>query len=214
MKKVSFLIIWLVTISLYSGAQDFQYRTGDLLFQDLDCGRLCDAIEKVTPPVHGKHFSHVGMVYVVQDSVWVIEAIDKDVHLTPLDHFLQRRKDADGNPKVIIGRLKKAYSHLNARAIAFAVKQRGVPYDDDFLMNNGKYYCSELVYEAYKEANDKREFFNLYPMTYKDPATGKTDPAWKHYFKDLGEKIPEGRPGCNPGSIALSDAVEIVKEFY
>lgn len=214
MKKASIIAIWLIIISLYTVAQDFQYQTGDLLFQDLDCGDLCDAIEKVTPEVHGRHFSHVGMVYVVRDSVWVVEALDKEVHLTPLQQFLQRQLDVNGDPKVMVGRLKKAYRHLNSKAISFAIKQRGVPYDDDFLMNNGKYYCSELVYEAYKEANDKREFFNLYPMTYKDPATGKTYPAWKHYFKNSGKKIPEGKPGCNPGSIAISDAVEIVKEFY
>lgn len=214
MRKTLFIITLLIISNFYGKSQDFQYQTGDLLFQDIDCGDLCDAIEKVTPEVHGRHFSHVGMVYIVQDSVWIIEAIDKDVHLTPLHQFLQRQQDENGNPKVIVGRLKKAYRHLNKKAISFAIKQRGVPYDDDFLMNNGKYYCSELVYEAYKEANGNRDFFNLYPMTYKDPKTGKTNPAWKHYFKKAGNKIPEGKPGCNPGSIAISDVLEIIKEFY
>ena len=195
-------------------AQDFQYQTGDLLFQDLDCGELCDAIEKVTPSVSNKHFSHVGLVYKVQNSVWVIEAIEKDVHLTRLSDFLERQKDTNGNPKVIVGRLKKPYQPLNARAVGFAIQQKGKPYDDEFRYNNGKYYCSELIYDAYKTANDNRDFFNLYPMTYKDPATGKTHPAWKNYFKKLGKKIPEGKLGCNPGSIAISDAVEIVQEFY
>ncbi len=214
MKKILTLFIGFLFLCFYGKTQDFQYHTGDLLFQDMDCGALCDAIENVTPAVNGKHFSHVGMVYVVQDSVWVIEAIGKDVHLTPLAEFLNRQKNAEGKPKVIVGRLQKAYRHLNARAIGYAISLRGMPYDDEFRMNNGKYYCSELVYEAYKEANGQRAFFHLYPMTYKDPVTGKTAPAWKQYFKDLGKKIPEGKPGCNPGSIALSDAVEIIREFY
>lgn len=214
MKKTLTLFIGFLFLCLYGKTQDFQYHTGDLLFQDMDCGALCDAIENVTPAVNGKHFSHVGMVYVVQDSVWVIEAIGKDVHLTPLAEFLNRQKNAEGKPKVVVGRLQKAYRHLNARAIGYAISRRGMPYDDEFRINNGKYYCSELVYEAYKEANGQRAFFHLYPMTYKDPATGKTAPAWKQYFKDLGKKIPEGKPGCNPGSIALSNTVEIIREFY
>ena len=214
MKCFSINIILFIFSSFTGLTQSFQYQTGDLLFQDLDCGDLCDAIECVTPQVQGKHFSHVGMVYIVQDSVWVVEAIEKDVHLTPLNKFLQRQLDSNDHPKVIVGRLKKAYSDLNARAVAFAVMQHGKLYDNAFLQDNGKYYCSELVYEAYKEANQQRAFFNLYPMTFKDPATGKTHPAWKSYFKELGMKVPEGKLGCNPGSIAISDAVEIVKSFY
>ena len=33
-------------------------KEGDLLFQDLNCGELCDAIETVTQGVDGKDFSH------------------------------------------------------------------------------------------------------------------------------------------------------------
>src|SRR5690606_14194498 len=102
MKKTLTLFIGFLFLCFYGKTQDFQYHTGDLLFQDMDCGALCDAIENVTPAVNGKHFSHVGMVYVVQDSVWVIEAIGKDVHLTPLAEFLNRQKNAEGKPKVIV----------------------------------------------------------------------------------------------------------------
>src|SRR5687767_12169509 len=43
----TFLIAFLLcTTSLH--AQSYEPRTGDLLFQDMDCGPLCDAIEKVT----------------------------------------------------------------------------------------------------------------------------------------------------------------------
>lgn len=216
MKKKFCIVIFLslVIISNAQNHEDFPYQNGDLLFQDLDCGELCDAIEKVSPALGNKRFSHVGLVYVVGDSIWVIEAIDKDVHLTRIHQFLQRQTDTAGNPKVVVGRLKKAYRKLNSRALGFALKQNGKPYDDAFIYDNGKYYCSELIYDAYKEANDGLPFFHLYPMSFKDTETKKTFPAWKKYYKDIGEKIPEGRLGCNPGSIAISESVEIVSSFY
>lgn len=203
--------------SMIATAQEwrtFTYKNGDLLFQDLDCGELCDAIEAVTPGVGDKHFSHVGMVYLAGDSVYVIEAIQDDVHLSPLSEFMARQADAKGQPKVIVGRVKEPYSRLISRATGYALQQRGVPYDPYFQYNNGRYYCSELIYDAFLEANNHRPFFRLYPMTYKNPRTKKLRPAWKAYFEDLETKVPEGKPGCNPGSIAVSEQVEIVKSFY
>lgn len=193
---------------------DFRYQTGDLLFQDLDCGELCDAIEAVTPEWEGKRFSHVGLVYVAGDSIYVIEAIGKDVHITSIVSFLQRQLDNQQRPKVIAGRLKEAYKHLNAKAVGFALKQIGKPYDEDFIYDNGKYYCSELVYDAFKEANGGNPFFHLYPMTFKQPGTNKTFPAWKTYFKARSTKIPEGKPGCNPASILLNNNVKVIAAFY
>lgn len=207
--------LFILPLSLHAQEwQKFPFKSGDLLFQDLDCGDLCDAIEKVTPSVNGRHFSHVGLVYVVADSTYVIEAYGTAVQITPLRAFMARQYDSLGKPKVAVGRLKDAYQNLNARAVGFALKQLGTPYDELFLYGNGKYYCSELIYDAYMQANDGRPFFTLYPMTYKDPATGKTFPAWRKYFKSLHHKIPEGREGCNPASVALSSNVRIITSFY
>jgi hypothetical protein len=194
--------------------KDFRYRDGDLLFQDIDCGALCDAIEAVTPALGNKHFSHLGIVQIKHDGVYVIEAIGKNVHLTPLHDFLLRQHDSAGHPKVVVGRLKQAYRQLNGKAVTFALQQTGKPYDDVFAYNNGKYYCSELVYDAYKWANNGKPFFSLHPMTFKDPQTHRTFPAWNDYYKQLGAEIPEGQPGCNPGSIANSTQLEIVAVFY
>ncbi len=185
-----------------------------MLFQDLDCGDLCDAIEKVTTGVEGKSFSHLGLVYGKADSLYVIEAIGKDVHLTPIASFINRNKDAKGNPKVVAARLKEPYLKLNALALQYAMQQIGIPYDDAFLYDNGKYYCSELIYDAYKYANDGRPFFELQPMTFIDPETGKTFEAWVNYYRNLGMEVPEGKPGCNPGGISTSDKLEIIQSFY
>mgnify|MGYP003338349778 CR=1 FL=1 len=54
-------------------------QVGDLLFQDLDCGPLCDAIEAVTEGAEGRDFSHCAMVVQVGDSLKVVEAIGSEV---------------------------------------------------------------------------------------------------------------------------------------
>jgi len=192
----------------------FDFNDGDLLFQDLDCGELCDAIEKVTKGINGKKFSHIGLVFSRNDSDYVIEAVGKDVHLTSLNSFVNRNKDEWGNPKIVVGRLKSEFQKLNANALKFALSQIGTPYDDAFIYDNQKYYCSELIYDAFKYANNDRPFFQLEPMTFKEPNTGVTFPAWVEYYQELKLPIPDGMPGCNPGSISCSEKIVIVKSFY
>ncbi|HET8572773.1 MAG TPA: YiiX/YebB-like N1pC/P60 family cysteine hydrolase [Edaphocola sp.] len=177
-----------------------QLKSGDLIFQNLDCGSLCDAIEAVTPAYDGEHFSHVGIIYLNKEGqLMVIEAIGKGVCLTPIQKVLQRSK----NP-CYIGRLRSSDSGMARQVIAFALKQEGQPYDDGFIYNNGKYYCSELVYDAFKAANHQEPFFSMQPMTYKMPGSNEIFPAWKQYFSKLHLTVPEGRPGCSPGGIASS----------
>ncbi len=215
MKVFFFLILLLFPADTTAQSwADFDFQNGDLLFQDLDCGALCDAIEAVSPAINEKKFSHIGLVYRAGDSLYVIEAINEKVQLIPIHRFMLRQTDSTGNPKVVVGRLKPAYRHLNGRALGFALRQLGKPYDDEFIYNNGKYYCSELIYDAYMEANGERPFFNLYPMTFKDPESGKTFDAWRKYYRNLKVNIPEGKPGCNPGSIALSGTISIITSFY
>ena len=56
-----------------------------------------------------------------------------------------------------------------------------------FLINNNSYYCSELIYEAFK----KDSIFQLQPMTFLDPISGDTLQTWKKYYTKLGFKIPQ-----------------------
>lgn len=211
------LILCMLLGALYGSAQtwkDFDFKVGDIVFQDLDCGALCDAIETVTPASNGKHFSHAGIVFKAGQNTFVIEAIGKEVHSTPIEKFMKRQTDSTGNPKVVVGRLKKQYRHLNTEAVNFAIGQSGKPYDNVFLYGNDKYYCTELIYDAYKAANKETSFFSLFPMTYKNPATGQTFRAWVDYYAELRVEIPEGQPGCNPGSVATDPKIEIIRAFY
>jgi len=186
-------------------AQKVKLQDGDLLFQDMDCGPLCDAIEAVTEGYQGQDFSHMGMVYHRNDTIYIIEAAGSAVRLSTLEKFSNNTKKP-----MLIGRLKKKHQKLIPDAIAFSLKQIGVPYDDEYVYNNGSYYCSELIYDAFKTANNNKPFFQLFPMTYKQPGTNDFFPAWVDYYKAINKPIPEGQPGCNPGGMSISDKIEIV----
>jgi uncharacterized protein YycO len=192
----------------------FVLLEGDLLFADEDCGPFCDAIEKVTHGVNGASFSHVGMVIKNQrNRLVVLEAISKGVLETPVDSFLQRSSDVQGNPKVVVGRLKEDYHRLVPAAAQYVKERIGKAYDTAFDINNDQYYCSELLYYAFKTANDGTPIFQLRPMTFKDPDTKATFPIWVDYFHKLGIPIPENQPGLNPGSMSRSLYIDIVHAY-
>jgi hypothetical protein len=199
-------IVFVLTLFAFT-ARAQQYQTGDLLFQNLDCGGLCDAIETVTQGYNGQQFSHIGLVYMRNDSVYIIEAIGKEVQLTPIQQFKNRSKHL-----LVHARLEKNNIKLVPKAIQFALAQLGKPYDEPFLYNNGKYYCSELIYDAFAFANNGKPFFRLEPMTFKQPHDSSFFPVWIDYYKQLNMEIPEGKPGINPGGISRSDKIIFLKE--
>jgi hypothetical protein len=197
--------------SILEKNSDFGLQEGDLLFQDLDCGPLCDAIEKVTTGFRGANFSHVGIVTKDDSGNFiVIEAAPNGVQATPLQTFLGRSFDVKGQPKVVAGRLKPAYRHLIPFALKEAYALKGKLYDKLFVIGNESYYCSELIYEIFLRANNNNPVFKLQPMTFKDPDTGVTFAVWEEYFSRLGATVPEGQPGINPGSISRSPALTVV----
>ncbi|MFK8009107.1 MAG: YiiX/YebB-like N1pC/P60 family cysteine hydrolase [Saprospiraceae bacterium] len=194
--------------------QNFDLQAGDLLFQDGDCGSFCEAIEKVTFGIDGARLSHVGMVVPMgTNALAVIEAVEKGVKITPTGEFFNRSMDGKNKSKVLVGRLKKEKQPLIPKAIQVAQSKVGSAYDSGFNMLNDSYYCSELIYAAFMEANGGEPVFELQKMTFKDPDTKATFPAWKTYFKDLGMAIPEDEPGLNPGGMSRSPHVEIVHAY-
>ena len=160
-----FLLLYCCTLapSCNHSHQNKSLQEGDLLFQDFNCGDLCNTIEAVTEGFNGKGFSHCAIV----------------VKIT--------------------------------KAIAFVKQQIGQPYDNDFLIDNGKWYCSELLYQSFKEANNQKDLFGLEPMTFKDPKTNNYFPIWVDYYKQLNIEIPEGKQGVNPGLISRSSKIQILK---
>lgn len=214
MTSLKYVFVILISIfSLELFAQQYAIKglqEGDLLFQDLNCGELCDAIEAVTEGVNGQDFSHCAMVIRDADSLVVVEAIGSKVQLNSVGKFFARSGDTLAIKNIVVGRVKQPYQELIPLAAANAKALVGQPYDDAFLPDNNKWYCSEVLYEAFRKASNT-DFFELAPMTFKDPRTQAYFPAWINYYRELNAEIPEAIPGLNPGSISRSNKIEIIK---
>ena len=110
-----------------------------------------------------------------------------------------------------MGRLKKKDQKLIPDAIKHGKSLIGKEYDDEFSINNDKYYCSELIYKIFLEANNNKPLFDLQPMTYK--VNGQTLDVWIDYFNKINVVIPEGKDGINPGGLSLSNKIKIVYNY-
>lgn len=197
-------ILFFLLYSCLVFPQKTTLRSGDLLFQKMNCGELCDAIHAVTEGYKGNDFSHLGLVVIENDTVFIIEAAGNAVRKVTLEQFSKNTQST-----MFIGRVKSKYQKLIPQVISFAKQQIGIPYDDDYLYDNGKYYCSELIYDAFLKAYGK-PFFELQPMTFKQPESKAFFPAWVEYYQNIKVEIPEGELGCNPGGISTSDKIKIV----
>lgn len=166
---------------------------------------MCDAIESVTRSYGTHHFSHIGLVHLRGDSVFVIEAIGSQVQLTPIHTFTAR-----SNKPLVHARVLERYATLAHKATDTALRYLGIAYDNDFIYNNGKYYCSEMIYDAFKAANKGKPFFRLQPMTFKQPGSKQYFPVWEQHYRKLGIAIPQGQPGINPGGMSRSKKIQFI----
>lgn len=175
-------------------------REGDILFQKLPCGTLCDAIVETTPCDEAHAFNHCAIFRYDAGQPMVIEAIGTRVQQTPLALFLDR----DTATQLSIARFEN-------RAAAGVAAQKslqylGRPYDDVFAPGDSALYCSELVWESFQDGYGP--VFSLKPMTFR--SGGRTHPGWVQYFMKVGAAIPEGEPGINPCAIAGSERVALL----
>jgi hypothetical protein len=173
---------------------------GDLLFQNLPCGSLCDAIIETTPCDDAYAFNHCAIFRYEKGQPVVVEAIGKEVQQTPLSVFLQR----DTASRLSVGRIdnRDIAGHAAQRSLQYL----GRPYDDVFLTGDSALYCSELVWESFRDGAEP--IFTLKPMTFR--SGGRTHSGWVQYFMKLNAAIPEGELGINPCAIAGSDKVRLL----
>jgi len=172
-------------------------RSGDLLFQAGESD-FTDAVEAVTDG----SFSHVGIVESTPDGIFVWEAIpEKGVARSSLQDFLDDAAHLpDGTPAVKACRVAGLSVEAGREAARKAESFTGRPYDSAFLPGMEEVYCSELVYECFRDAGGA-PLFTANPMTFRD-STGQTLPYWTEYYRALGKEIPEGVPGTNPNDLS------------
>ena len=213
--KKHFCVFFYIILFVFLTQNSLAYtpKVGDFLFQDLNCGTLCEAITDVTYGYDKTQISHVAMIVSVAKNIEVIEASGKNVHVISLQDFLKRSIDKRGRPRVLVGRLKKELADLIPKAINYALSWKGLPYNDSFKSDNKfhTFYCSQLIYDAFMLANNNKPIFAINHMTFR--RNGKTLPAWKHYFHKIHFPIPEGVVGTNPGILSRSHSLKIIYSY-
>jgi hypothetical protein len=139
----------------------------------------------------------VGIIEGCNDSLFVIDAAPKTgVSRRPLNEFLEAQCDEEGRmPNIKIMQLKDQRGVMEF--VAKAKELVGAEYDFTFLPDNGKYYCSELVYECYQR--DGKPIFEAAPMNFRN-ADGEFD----ELFERQGMEIPQGVLGTNPNDLCHS----------
>lgn len=175
----------------------------DLIFQVAETTEYSKAITDATAQKDVLKFDHVGMIILEHDLPCVLEATNKGgVSIISLEDFI-KKSDAG----YIIKRVKAQFA---AEAVIEAGKSHlGEPYDWSFRPNNGKMYCSELIYEIFI-GPDGKHVFQARPMNFRNEK-GEMPQFWIDLFQRLGEEIPEGVLGTNPNDLSKET---ILQEVY
>ena len=185
------ILLATMLLGIAVSAQEPRLQAGDLLFY-VDTEGMGAAISASTG-----RYTHVALVAEVSDTVWIIDATQRyGVSRRP---FL-RRPESSRKPYPDVYRLVVPFD--TAAVIARAQACLGQPYDNAFLPDNGMLYCSELVYECYRDSVGK-PLFQAQPMNWR-ASDGTMPQYWVDHFKALGVPIPEGVAGTNPTDMARS----------
>ena len=189
-------------------------ETGDLLFVGIPMnygdGDMAQAIADATSSGDSINFIHTAILEVDEnDAVWVIDAtiahgVDRHLLDTLFSDFTLHR---GGTATFEVMRLKD-----NSNTAAYVEQAKvflGEPYDHYFMTFNGRHYCTELISDAYVDADGHR-WFEPQPMNFKNQE-GEYPSYWVRLFDSLGEPIPQGELGTNPQDIHASpDLVHVL----
>ncbi|WP_302604854.1 YiiX/YebB-like N1pC/P60 family cysteine hydrolase [uncultured Alistipes sp.] len=201
-------------IGILAGAactqQREQLRSGDLLFQVGRESAMSGAIMAATGKSEEVKFTHVGIAVIGDQADSVLEATSGGVRMTALSDFLNKSARLNGRPIVVAKRLKDTVGI--AAAVARARTFLGQPYDYSFRPDNGKLYCSELVWESYLDP-DGRRLFPAQAMNFR-AADGSMPPFWTELFANMSEEIPEGLPGTNSNDMSRDTSLTEVFRWF
>lgn len=206
--------IYLFLIILLAGTGQLlsqQLQNSDLLFVVGSDSEFSQAIASATGGDDNLKYVHVAILKVDNDMMQVIEADPENgVRKITLDEFLAGAPRLSGNPGVVIKRLNADFDADSA--VANAEKHLGEPYDWLYLPDNGKSYCSELVYESYIDEQG-HPIFQAVPMNFRN-ADGTMPEFWERLFRQSGMAVPEGVPGTNPQDMSKDSRLKEVLRYF
>ncbi|MDG4715429.1 YiiX/YebB-like N1pC/P60 family cysteine hydrolase [Winogradskyella marincola] len=183
-------------------------KSGDIVFRGATQSDLSEAINEVTQTEKATNYTHMGICSVEDGSVFVYHSdLGKGVLKEPLELFL--KSDDSSTYTADVYRIKNSTQTQIATAISKAKNLVGEPYNVTYILEDKGYYCSEYIYELFKEDN----VFTLEPMTFKNAKTNTFHNGWVTHYKDLGIEIPEGKSGCNPNGMAASETLVFVRRL-
>lgn len=119
---------------------EVRVKTGDVVLQTSRSSRSALIRKASRSP-----YSHVGLVEVASDGVFVIEAV-QPVSRTP---FRQWRSRGAGGRVTVLRSTSLNEAQLE-RVVAAAKAELGKPYDAHYRWDDGRLYCSELVAKAFE----------------------------------------------------------------
>ncbi len=146
---IGIVVLIVIVIAALEGPRWTNYLAyepaeGDVIFQSLPRGKLVDAIEGAT---HSP-WSHCGIVARDEQGRWIVYEALNGVEATPLRQFLWRSRD----DRYAIYRWQDRYQSQMPAVLKQVRSHLGKPYDIRYRMENDEIYCSELIYQAFRDA--------------------------------------------------------------
>ena len=210
MKQILLCLSLLILSNAFSHA--FEYQDADLIFQISGNSSFSNAITSATSSSDSLSFVHVAMVSNSKpESAMVIESSPEyGVREIPLDQFLDTSIKINGKPGAVV---KRFQDDINAPEIIHMARSFiGQPYDWYYMPDNGMVYCSELIYESYRD-REGQTLFKARPMNFR-ASDGSMPEFWSTLYKNLGIDVPEGIPGTNPNDMSKDPRlIEVFRYF-
>lgn len=125
---------------------DPEWQDGDIVFQASQSEQ-----SKYIMLATGSRLTHVGLIDVRADGVYVVEAV-QPVKVTPLATFRSRYDD----PRLAVKRVPGLNEAERRAVVKEARRWVGRDYDRRFGWSDSAVYCSELVWKAFDRAVDRQ----------------------------------------------------------
>ncbi|MCB4806722.1 hypothetical protein LG651_00555 [Tamlana sp. 62-3] len=194
----------LTTLLVNCSSSPLQIQTGDIVFRSVTNAELSEAINEVTQTAKKSNYTHIGVCEVLNNMVYVYHSdSDTGVVKETIEEFYTSEKN---DYSVDLFRIKNIDNNQLQQALKKAKELVGKPYNFTYILEDEGYYCSEYIYEVFK--NDS--VFTLEPMTFKNPKTKTFHEGWVNHYNNLGIPIPEDKLGCNPNGMANSNRLQFI----